>query len=140
MTILLFIVLLLGSGDGCGRHSLGMATCTAGLELGVVLVKRQPPLARGQCPRESQQRSVGQLASSRGEDQRLHARAGYNPGYVGPNITRIMLSSHLCWGGARRGMVAGLLSFQHNISVDNRIYWYPKRCSCDYLTVLCAFF
>ena len=43
-------------------------------------------------------------------------------------------------GGTRRGMVAGLLSFQHNISVDNRIYWYPKRGPCDYLTVLCAFF
>src|SRR5690242_15471873 len=52
----------------------------------------------------------------------------------------IMLSSHLYWGGAGRGMVAGLLSFQHIISVDNRIYWYPKRCSCDYFTVLCAFF
>jgi hypothetical protein len=54
------------------------------------------PLARGQCPRGSRQRFVERLPSSRAEDWRLHAKAGCSPGYVGPNITPIMLPSHLC--------------------------------------------
>ena len=58
-------------------------------------------------------------------------------------------------------MIAGLLSFEHNISasgicvvfviagrgyflsvaiVDKRMCWHPKRLSGDYFTVLCAFF
>ncbi len=38
------------------------------------------PLVRGQCPRESRQRSVERLPSSRAEDWRLRAKAGCSPG------------------------------------------------------------
>jgi hypothetical protein len=35
---------------------------------------------------------------------------------LGPTQHKIMLSSHLCWACARRGMVARFSSFEHNIS------------------------
>ncbi len=36
--------------------------------------------------------------------------------FQGQLCAGIMLSSHLCWACARRGMVARFLSFEHNLS------------------------
>ena len=76
-----------------------------------VMRLRSPPEAREQCPRESRQRFAERLPSSRAEDWRLHARAGYSPYYVGPNIIWIMLSSHLCWVCSRDGQFCGAAGF-----------------------------